>query len=74
MAHEDKAMKHRLPEGVPVYDSMPDGWQVIEGAQTAPVGYAWINNRKSVFSKEYKHGLIKNNYYEVRNSRNQSQD
>ena len=45
--------------GVPFYDSLPDGWVVNEQATTAPVGYVWINNRKSIFSKEYRHALMK---------------
>ena len=44
---------------VPVYDSMPDGWKEIRGAQTAPNGYVWIWNRKSIFSPEYRQALLK---------------
>lgn len=43
----------------PILEQMPDGWGVIPWAKTAPHGYVWINNRKSIFSKEYKHGIIK---------------
>ena len=38
---------------------MPDGWKEINGAMTAPNGYVWIFNGKSVFSKEYEHALLK---------------
>jgi len=38
---------------------MPEGWKEIRGATTAPSGYVWINNRKSIFSKEYRHALLK---------------
>ena len=44
---------------VPVYDIMPYGWKEIRGAATAPIGYVWINNRKSLFSPDYRHGLLK---------------
>lgn len=38
---------------------MPEGWKEIRGATTAPNGYVWINNHKSVFSEEYRHALLK---------------
>lgn len=38
---------------------MPKGWKVIEGAQTAPDGYIWINNGKSLFGGEYEQGLLR---------------
>lgn len=44
---------------VKVYDEMPNGWREIKGALTAPVGYKWICNNKSVFSKERETGLLK---------------
>ena len=50
--------KKRLPD-VPIYDIMPDGWVETKGATTAPNGYVWINNRKSIFTKEYRHALLK---------------
>ena len=42
-----------------IYDTMPDGWGVIDGAMTAPNDYVWIHNRKSLFSGEHKQGLLK---------------
>ena len=42
-----------------IYDKMPDGWHENKGAQTAPNGYVWISNCVSVFSSEYRHGLLK---------------
>lgn len=47
--------------GVPFYCEMPDGWAVIKEATTAPNGYVWINNQKSVFSDEYEHALLRKN-------------
>ena len=49
---------------VPIYDTMPDGWVEIRGATTAPNGYVWINNRKSIFSDEYRHALLRIRNYE----------
>ena len=45
--------------GVKFLDSMPEGWKEINGATTAPNGYKWIFNGKSIFSKEYEHALLK---------------
>jgi hypothetical protein len=36
-----------------------EGWKEIRGATTAPSGYVWIYNGKSIFSKEYRHALLK---------------
>jgi hypothetical protein len=44
---------------VPRYDEMPPGWKEIRGATTAPNGYVWIWNCKSIFSKEFRHALLK---------------
>ena len=39
------------------------GGRRYEGATTAPSGYVWIYNGKSIFTKEYRHALkIKNNH------------
>lgn len=51
----------RLLERVKVFYQMPDGWKEIKGALTAPNGYIWIFNRKSIFSKEYQQALLKIN-------------
>lgn len=41
-------------EHIPVYDEIPKGWKILEGALTAPRGYKWITNGKSIFAKERK--------------------
>jgi len=48
----------KLPD-VPRYDEMPEGWKKVQGATTAPNGYVWIWNCKSIFSKEFRHALLK---------------
>lgn len=50
---------NRLVEPVKVFYQMPTGWKKIFGAQTAPSGYVWIFNGKSIFSSEYRHALLK---------------
>lgn len=52
-------MKRQPQPGIPIYDTMPDGWRVIQGAMTAPNGYVWIYNGKSIFSKEYRHAYLR---------------
>ncbi len=42
-----------------VYKRKPNGWKEDKGATTAPKGYAWISNGKSLFSGERRTGLIK---------------
>lgn len=44
-----------------IYNEIPKGWEILNGAQTAPKGYAWIWNKKSRFgaSKDFQHGLLK---------------
>ena len=46
-------------KGTKILNELPKGWRLIKGAQTAPVGYVWVNNNKSRFSKEYQHALLK---------------
>lgn len=44
---------------VPICDELPEGWADISHIVSAPSGYHWINNRKSIFSNEYRHSLLK---------------
>lgn len=52
---------NKLLESVKVFYQMPNGWKEIWDAQTAPSGYVWIFNGKSIFSSEYQHALLKVN-------------
>lgn len=42
-----------------IYNDIPDGWDFIKGALTAPKGYEWISNGKSIFSGERQTALLK---------------
>ena len=42
-----------------VYNSMPFGWHILPGAQTAPRGFAWIYNGKSTFCADRKIAFIR---------------
>lgn len=43
--------------GVPIYDSLPEGWRILEGAMTQPRGTCWIA-KGSMFSGTYQHALM----------------
>lgn len=59
--HDPMVMQppRRLPAGVKIYHSLPEGWKKINDALTAPDGYIWIWNGKSILKKEFRHGLLK---------------
>lgn len=41
-----------------VMREVPDGWNITEGATTAPLGYVWVDNGKSMFSGERQTALV----------------
>lgn len=45
-------------KNVEILDKIPEGWKVRKGATTAPRGYVWIWNVKSLFSGEYRATLV----------------
>lgn len=59
MIKTEERIAHFKALGVQFLDTMPDGWKKIERATTAPRGYVWINNCKSLFSDQYEHALLK---------------
>jgi hypothetical protein len=40
------------------YWAMPEGWKELKGAMTAPKGWVWAYNGKSVFQSGRKIGLV----------------
>ena len=46
-------------KGIEIFEEVPKGWVVCEGAMTQPIGYVWICNNKSLFGGSRKHGLLK---------------
>lgn len=48
---------------VKVLKRQPKGWTAIKGAMTAPRGYIWVSNNKSLFGGERKTALIKDKGY-----------
>lgn len=59
MKKTTKTISYFMEKGVKILDEMPRGWKVNKGATTAPDGYVWIWNGKSLFSGEYQHALLK---------------
>lgn len=45
--------------GLEVYDEVPPGYSILNGATHCPRGFHWAHNGKSIFSKERKLVLIK---------------
>lgn len=48
-----------LDPAVKKLDRAPQGWKKLEGALTAPIGWTWYWNRKSIFGGEYEAALVK---------------
>lgn len=46
--------------GTKVGNKVPKGWVKVKNATTAPRGYSWYSNNKSLFSGERKTMLVKN--------------
>ena len=44
--------------GVKVFNYIPAGWKVVDGANMVPNGYRFISNNKSRWSGEYEHALV----------------
>jgi hypothetical protein len=49
---------YNATRSLPVFDSLPAGWYVVDGAQTAPNGFRLICNGESLFSGLRKTALI----------------
>ena len=58
-AISNNASHANIYELLDIYDHIPEGWVDISDIVTAPAGYHWINNRKSIFNKEYRHALLR---------------
>ena len=52
-------LEQMIKRGVVVLDTLPEGWQEVKGAMTAPRGYYWAEKRVSRFSPQHKTALIK---------------
>ncbi len=48
---------------VKVLKRLPKNWKPIKGARTAPRGYVWVSNNKSLFGGQRKIALIKDKEY-----------
>lgn len=52
-------MKSGKTKEIEYVDSVPEGYKKLEGAMTAPLGYTWYHNGKSIIDKERKTILVK---------------
>lgn len=51
-------MKNFDPSRWDIYPTLPENWAITQGATMAPRGYVIIDNQKSRFGGERKHGLM----------------
>lgn len=56
---ENKTLDYFIKKGVKIVNEKPIGWKIIENATTAPCGYKWISNGKSLFNGERRTALLK---------------
>lgn len=54
-------IKQAKDMGITILPSMPKNGYRIKGATTAPKGYYWISNGKSIFSGKRRTALVKEN-------------
>lgn len=52
-------LKYFKEKEIKILNELPPRWRYIENASTAPQGYKWDCNNKSMFSGDYEHALIK---------------
>lgn len=52
-------LEYMKKKRVSILNEIPDGWGYIKNATTAPAGYRWICNKKSLFSGDYESALLK---------------
>lgn len=55
----NKTLEYFKSQGVKILTELPEGWVINHEATTAPSGYVWVNNKKSLFGGEYEHALMK---------------
>lgn len=54
-----RTLEYWKGRGIKVLHSLPEGWKEFKSASTAPNGYKWISNGKSMFGGEFEHALLK---------------
>lgn len=45
-------LNQRRKNNTPIFSSLPDGWQFIEQATTAPTGFKWACNNQPLWKKD----------------------
>lgn len=59
-AKSKKTLENLRKRGTKIVNEAPKGYTELTGATTAPLGYTWYYNGKSLFSGERKTVLVKN--------------
>ena len=59
-AKSKKTLENLKKRGTKIVNEVPKGYTELTGATTAPLGYTWYYNGKSLFSGERKTVLVKN--------------
>lgn len=59
-AKSKKTLENLRKRGVKIVTKVPKGYTELTNATTAPLGYTWYYNGKSLFSGERKTVLVKN--------------
>lgn len=52
-------LKNGSTKDIEYFDEVPNGWKELKGATTAPVGYTWYTDGKSIVDKTHKTMLVR---------------
>lgn len=59
MKNNRNTLEYWMGRGIKVIHCLPEGWKEFKSACTAPEGYMWVSNGKSMFGGEFEHALLK---------------
>lgn len=53
-----KIKEYAIKNNINMYKTIPQGWGVLNGALTAPIGTVWVSNMESFKSGKLKRGIL----------------
>lgn len=53
-----KIKEYAITHNIDIYNSIPEGWSILKGAMTAPIGTVWISNNESFKSRKRKQAIL----------------
>lgn len=53
-----KIKEYAIKNNIDMYKTIPQGWKVLDGSLTAPIGTVWISNMESFKSGNLKRGIL----------------